>query len=104
MAREGGLSEAVEGGVGKEQNNNTGRIGPWDGYIAGGGRSWEKKPRLERRRWGLVRQKEGSRYSEGGSWKTQSFPGLNIGFPKSEGGSMPNPYTPDLLWFVIIGR
>ena len=57
VGREGGLGEAVEGGVGKEvggfspeQNNNTGRRGPPDGSVPNGGRSWEKKPRRERRR------------------------------------------------------
>lgn len=66
-----------------EQNNNTGRMGPREGSVAGGGRSWENKPGRERRRWRLIGQKERIRIcGKQDAWKTQSFPELNTDFPK----------------------
>ena len=92
VGREGGLGEAVEGGVGKEQGGGVLLLGAkqqhWaerarDGNIPGGGRSWEKKPRQERRRrgeavgegWAKGRMKI---FGEEDAEKAQSFPGPRL--------------------------
>lgn len=92
VGREGGLGEAVEGGVGKEQGGGVLLLGAkqqhWaerarDGNIPGGGRSWEKKPRQERRRRGEVVGEGWAKgrmkiFGEEDAEKAQSFPGPRL--------------------------